>query len=324
MSNARTAILGLSLPTRAILWLLEGGIALSISAYLTYRYYPPCAQALSNSLNIQAGGFLVTLVVVAIVFPFALALMSALVLFAAGFVPRQARMAFDVLAMTIVASALVIPTVQEAVQTRSLPQPSVTSILPVASGPLDTAPPPLKLLRIPLGAEVRNDGPEPLDVGVLFIGVNDNRRSYCAGNPPVDAQERPLSHSRRRNRHIYVGQLPVRTSRIDGVGCDRPAPVSNLGCVDAGFGQIALKKMPAASGPPAFYVFKKAATLSHVPGCGLRRHHATAGRHWRRGCQHSIAIRRHRQNGAVCRHRPCACEDRQNAYGRRSAPRCAV
>lgn len=183
MSNARTAILGLSLPTRAILWLLEGGIALSISAYLTYRYYPPCAQALSNSLNIQAGGFLVTLVVVAIVFPFALALMSALVLFAAGFVPRQARMAFDVLAMTIVASALVIPTVQEAVQTRSLPQPSVTSILPVASGPLDTAPPPLKLQRIPLGAEVRNDGPEPLDVGVLFIGVNDNRRSYCAGNP---------------------------------------------------------------------------------------------------------------------------------------------
>jgi hypothetical protein len=199
MSALNTRFPYLTLPTGAVLWLLEVGLALSVGAYLAYLSYAPIALDLSQRFNIH-GGLIPQVLVVLIVFPLALALMAALVLFAAGLLPPKARTAFDVLAMTIVITALIIPTWQQRLNTAS-PPAQEKSAAAVATGPLNAAPPSLKIERIQLGAEITNIGAQPLDVGVQFVTLTGNRRAYCAGTP--------LTSGRKDRHRIAPGALLV-------------------------------------------------------------------------------------------------------------------
>ena len=186
MSVFRINLPGTAPPASISNWLLEGAIALAIGAYLTYQCHEPLTRILNRTLGIQAEGSVAAVVLTVVVFPLVWAFVAMLVLLLAGRLPRAARLAVDMLTLTVLITALIIPAVQTIVTARQAPRLNAQNSpppQPVQTGPLNFAPAPLKLERITLGAEVLNTGTQPLEVGISFVRLNERGRLYCAGNP---------------------------------------------------------------------------------------------------------------------------------------------
>jgi hypothetical protein len=177
----------IALPHNMMLWLLEGGIALVVGAYLTYQCYLPLARWLDRSFDIQSGAVIAGVFLTVAILPLVCVLLALLVLHMAGRMAPAVRVAVDMLLLTLALTALAIPALQSAINPApdALPAEAATRAIPLDSGPLNYAPAPLKLERITLGAEIFNTGTHPLEVGVSFVRLNERGRLYCAGKPIV-------------------------------------------------------------------------------------------------------------------------------------------
>jgi hypothetical protein len=102
----------LSTAARLSLWALEGASALILSLYATWRLYPWMAAQFNRSPDIQAGGFIAILVLVALVFPLLAVLLALLVHLAAALLPLRMRIVTDLLVFTVLLLAIVVPAVQ--------------------------------------------------------------------------------------------------------------------------------------------------------------------------------------------------------------------
>ena len=196
----------LNLPTSMSVWLLEGGIALVLSAYLAFQCYQPLVGALSRSFGTQAGSIFAMLLLLAILLPLLWLLLTMLVVLMGGLLAPTTRTVLDVLVLTLLITVLAVPLLRDAANAMQSPQSDARSAsLALATGPLNSAPAPLKIERIPLGVEVMNAGTEPLEITVLFVKLNERGRSYCGGK----ALPAPSNNGRSR---LPAGERMIFTS----------------------------------------------------------------------------------------------------------------
>src|SRR5688572_6170529 len=101
MLTLRTIAPRANLPASMPVWLLEGGIALVLGAYIAYLCYQPLVGGLTRSLGIQSADTLAIVLLLTILLPLLWLLLTMLVVLMAGLLAPPMRTVLDVLVLTL-------------------------------------------------------------------------------------------------------------------------------------------------------------------------------------------------------------------------------